>query len=162
MWYIILILIILDGLIIYYIPSYFNNINFLYPMLTLSLISVLANNLSLKKYYQTVFIMGIIYDILYSNIFLYNAFLFLLISKINTKIYKVLKHNLFLVILITILNIIIYDTITFLLIKFSSYQSVDFIDLVYKIKNSLLLNILIVFVYYFYFKKKNIHHKIKW
>lgn len=162
MWYIILILIILDGLIIYYIPSYFNNINFLYPMLTLSLISVLANNLSLKKYYQTVFIMGIIYDILYSNIFLYNAFLFLLISKINTKIYKVLKHNLFLVILITILNIIIYDTITFLLIKFSSYQSVDFIDLIYKIKNSLLLNILIVFVYYFYFKKKNIHHKIKW
>lgn len=162
MWYIILILIILDGLIIYYIPSYFNNINFLYPMLTLSLISVLANNLSLKKYYQTVFIMGIIYDILYSNIFLYNAFLFLLISKINTKIYKILKHNLFLVILITILNIIIYDTITFLLIKFSNYQSVDFIDLIYKIKNSLLLNILIVFVYYFYFKKKNIHHKIKW
>ena len=33
-----LIVIILDGLLIYYIPGYFNKLNFFYPMLTITLI----------------------------------------------------------------------------------------------------------------------------
>ena len=33
-----LLVIILDGIIIYYMPSYFNKINYLYPMLMISLI----------------------------------------------------------------------------------------------------------------------------
>ena len=41
-WIISLLIIILDGLIIYFIPSYFNNLNYLYPMLTVSLIHFIS------------------------------------------------------------------------------------------------------------------------
>ena len=38
MWIYIILIIFLDGLIVYFFPGYFNQINFLYPMLTVSLI----------------------------------------------------------------------------------------------------------------------------
>ena len=96
-------------------------------MLTVSLISLLYNHYPLKKYYRICFTVGFIYDLLYSNIFLYHALLFLLLGKINSRIYKFLKSNIFIKIVLVILNIIIYDTIGFLIIKFSYYMDISFI-----------------------------------
>ena len=156
MWFIIILTIFLDGIIVYYLPSYFNNLSFFYPMLTVTLISLLYHYYPLKKYYRMCFIVGIIYDLLYSNIFLYHALLFLLLGKINSKVYKVFKANLILKILLVIINIIIYDAIGFMIIKFSHYMIVDINDLFYKISHSLLLNIMLVFVDSFFFKKKRL------
>lgn len=158
MWFFIIITIFLDGILVYYFPSYFNNISFLYPMLTVSLISLLYSYYPLKKYYITCFITGFIYDLLYSNIFLYHALLFLLLGKVNSKIYKVFKENFILKILLIILNIIIYDVIGFMVIKFSNYMDIGFDALFYKIGNSLLLNIMLVFVDMFFFKKRKCKH----
>lgn len=156
MWFIIVLTIFLDGILVYYLPSYFNNLSFFYPMLTISLISLLYHYYPLKKYYRICFIMGLIYDLLYSSIFLYHALLFLLLGKVNSKVYKFFKSNLILKILLVILNIIIYDTIGFIIIKFSHYMIVDIMDLFYKISHSLLLNIMLVFVDFFFFKKRKI------
>ena len=154
-----LIVLILDGIIVYYNNYYFNNLNIFYPMLTISLIPFLFDN-NQKEYYKICFIIGIIYDLLYSNIFLYNGFLFLLLSKIDVKIMKYLKNNLFLYMMLVIINIIFYDTISFLLIKVTNYQIVTFSDLIYKIENSLLLNIMSSFVFFFLVKKKMGYHKM--
>lgn len=156
MWFIIILTIFLDGILVYYLPSYFNNLSLFYPMLTVTLISLLYHYCPLKKYYRMCFIVGIIYDLLYSNIFLYHALLFLLLAKINSKVYKVFKANLILKILLVIINIIIYDAIGFMIIKFSYYMTVDINDLFYKISHSLLLNIMLVFVDSFFFKKKRL------
>ena len=153
------VVILLDGIIVYYIPGYFNSINLFYPMLTISLIPFLYSNNS-KKYHQLCFILGIIYDLLYSNIFLYHGLMFLLLSKINFKVMKQFNNNLFLYILLAIINIIFYDTCFYLLITLTNYQIVDLASLLYKIKNSLLLNIMSVFIYYFWFKKTFLSHKI--
>ena len=151
-----LLLIILDGLIIYYIPSYFNKLNYFYPMLTIS--SIPFTYLSKKRNnYILPVVIGIIYDLFYSNIFLYNAIIFLIIANIDFEIIKHFKISLLLFILLAILNIVIYDTINFLLIILTSYQSVGLMDLIYKIDHSILLNIMSVFVLWFLFKNHK-HH----
>ena len=149
-----LLAIILDGIITYYIPSYFNKMNIFYPMLTLSLIPFLYYN-NLKKYYYSVFALGMIYDLLYTDIFLYNAIIFLVISIIDFKILNYFRSSLLLLIALVILNIILYDTISFILVIITNYQIVTINDLIYKISNSIILNIMSVFVYFFLFKKRS-------
>ncbi len=142
--------ILLDGIIVYFIPSYFNKINYFYPMLTVSLIPFLHKGKN-NNYYKFVFILGIIYDLLYSNIFLFNALIFLIISKIDSKILLYINNNLLIYLFLIILNIIIYDGIIFLIIISCNYQLVNFMDYLYKVKNSL-INVLICFVYYFIYR----------
>ena len=148
------IVLLLDGVIVYLIPSYFNNLNILYPMLTISLIPYLLNN-NIKDFYKFSFILGIIYDLLYSNIFLFNAFLFLLLSKIDVKILKYLKNNLLTYLFLIIINIIIYDLILFILVYITNYQTITLMDYLYKIENSIILNIIFGIFYYFILKKLN-------
>lgn len=150
-----ILVIILDGIITYFVPSYFNKLNYFYPMLTISFIPFLCKNKHTN--YLTIFILGIIYDLLYSNIFLYNAIIFLGLAIINQKIIKYFSDSLLLFIFLAFLNILIYDSVSFLLVIISNYQSVVFSDLIYKIEHSILLNIVSVFVFYFLFKKRRIN-----
>ena len=145
------IIIILDGFIVYLIPSYFNELNYFYPMLSITfLVSIYGYS---KKYLKTSFILGFIYDLLYSNIFLYNSLIFLLLAKINKKIFNYIQNNLFNKILILLLNIILYDTINFFIVYFSKYNNVSFNDLVYKVSHSLLLNIIFIIIFNVLLKK---------
>lgn len=153
-----IIFILLDGLLIYLIPSYFNELSLFYPMLSITF-SVAIYNYS-KDYLKTSFILGVIYDLLYSSIFFYNALLFLLLAKVNKKIFNYLQINIFNKIIVLIINIIIYDSINYLIVFFSKYQDLIFYDLVYKITHSLLLNVLALFVINFLLKKIKLHHKL--
>ena len=149
-----LVALLLDGILVYVIPYYFNNINIWYPMLTISLLPFLLYD-DMKSYYKLCFFIGLLYDLLYSNIFLVHAFIFLLLGKVNSKIMKVLKNNLGLYIFLVILNIIIYDTFFFILMIITKYQVVSISDVIYKIKNSIILNILSSLIYYFLVRKRN-------
>ena len=148
-----LITIVLDGLITYYYPSYFNHLNYFYPMLTVSLLSFVS--LINKRYLYI--IIGIIYDLLYSSIFLYNIIVFIIIVNIDIKLSKYFKNSLWLFILLSLLNILIYDLIGFIMVYLTNYQAITINDLIYKIDHSILLNILSVFVFWFLFKKELQH-----
>ena len=152
-----LLIVLLDGIIIYFIPSFFNKINYLYPMLTITLIPFIVKD---KKRIWLVILLGFIYDLLYTNIFLYNTIIFLLLGILNNKIINYFNSSMFPYILLTILNIIMYDSITFLLVIITNYQDITINDLLYKIKHSLLLNIMSVFIYFFLFNKKLYKHKM--
>lgn len=134
--------ILLDYLLIYFIPSYFNNLNLFYPMLTLTLIVFLYKKIHNKNYLKIVFLIGLIYDILFSYIFLFNCLMFLMFAKLIKKIYKYLRCNLVTELMLVICFIFIYDYFLFLLIYISDYNSILFMDLIYKFKNSILLNIM--------------------
>ena len=150
--------IILDGLILYLIPGYFHNINYFYPMLTISLIPFLYYD-NIKDYYYFIFIIGIIYDLLYSNLFLFNSLIFLFLSKVDIKFLKLMKNNLFTYILLVIINILLYDLILFILISISNNIFI-INEYFYKIARSLLLNILMSIIYYLIFKRKINYLKI--
>ena len=155
-----LILVLLDGLITYLIPLYFNKLNYLYPMLTITFLSFLIKKKS-NSSYLIILIIGFIYDILYSNILFYNAFLFITLAYFDNFFLKT-KNSLIKYLLLGIINIIIYDSFTFILILITSYNTVNILDLLYKIKHSLLINIMSIFICYFISKKKDKLHKIKW
>jgi len=153
-----IIIIIIDGILVYLIPSYFNELSYFYPMLTITLIVAMYNSCS--NYLKTSFILGIIYDLFYSNVFLYNTLLFLLLSKINKKIFKYLQFNNFNKILVLVINILIYDGINYFIVWLTKYNLVTISDLFYKISHSLIMNILAIFVLNFILKKIRIRHKI--
>ena len=154
-WIISILVLFLDGIISYYLPSYFNKLSLFYPMLTISLIPFLYSG-NKRKYYYFVFILGIIYDLLYCNIFLFNALIFLFLSKIDIKVLKLLKDNFFLYLGLIVLNIVIYDGICFFLLILTKYANYPINHLFYKIEHSLLLNILSGIWFFFIFKKNKI------
>ena len=81
----IIITFLIDYLLSYFIPISFNNLNYFYPMLLIVLIVYLYNKIPRKKYFNTIFILGIIYDlILFCLIYLtkYNTITF------NNLLYK--------------------------------------------------------------------------
>ena len=151
-----LIVILLDGLLVYLIPSYFNKLSFFYPMLTISLIPFIYYS-NKKNYYFLIIVLGSIYDLLYSSIFLYNVIIFIVLIKLDKKIIHYFKCSLFLFITLALLNIIIYDSINFILVFITNYNTICLSDLIYKIDHSIILNIMSVFVFWFLFKK-NTHH----
>ena len=153
-----ILIIIIDGLLLHFIPTYFNEINYLYPMLSITYIVAIysySNN-----YFKNAFIFGFIYDLLYSTIFFYNTLLFLLLAKVNKKIFNHIQNNLINKISILIINIIIYDTINFLIIYFYKYNLVSINDLIYKVLHSIPLNILSLFLIIFLLKKLRLKHKL--
>lgn len=141
MYLLIISTIILDYLLIYFLPSFFNQISLFYPMLTLTLIVFLYKKFDNKKYFKLVFIIGFIYDLLFSYIFLFNSLIFLMFAKIIKKIDKYIRCNLFINIILVIIFIFLYDLILFLLVLISDYNLVSLTDLIYKFKNSCILNI---------------------
>ena len=153
-----LIAIILDGVISYLLPSYFNKINYFYPMFTISLIPFLSKSNN-KKNIIFIFIVGLIYNTLFSNIFLYHPLVFILLSKLDYLYLKVFKESIFSYIMLVFINIILYDSLYFVLIVLTNYQVVSINDLIYKIKYSL-PNIMSVFVYSFLVQKSNQIHKM--
>ncbi len=159
LYIIILITIGLDYLITYFIPSYFNNLNLFYPMLTLTLIIFLYNKLDNKKYFQTIFITGLIYDFLFSYIFLFNSLVFLLFGKIIKKIDKFIRCNFLVNVILVIVCIFLYDLILFFLVKISNYSIVSFHDLLYKFQNSILLNVIFLLLLNVIFKDKKLNKK---
>ena len=153
-----LIAIILDGVISYLLPSYFNKINYFYPMFTISLIPFLSKSDN-KKNVIFIFIIGFIYNTLFSNIFLYHSLVFILLSKLDYLFLKLFKENIISYIMLVIINIILYDSLYFLLILLTNYQVVNINDLIYKIKYSL-PNIMSVFVYSFLVQNNKQLHKM--
>lgn len=151
-----IILIILDGIITYFIPGYLNKLSYFYPMLTISFIPFvyLANK---KSYYILIIVIGIIYDLLYSSVFLYNLIIFILLINLDKRIAKYFKNSLSLLVILSLLNIVIYDIIGFSLVMLTSYELVTISDLMYKINHSIILNIMSVFVFWLLFKKDIIH-----
>ena len=152
---IILIVLIIDFFISYFLPSYFNN-NGIFPMLTLTFLVFYFNKCKGKKYLKNVLITGFLYDLLFSYIFLFNTLIFYLFAKILVKIDKLIRYNYFISLVMLILFIFLYDLILFILVYISEYNIVSFNDLIFKFSHSILLNIsfYILLTIIFYNKKK--------
>ena len=134
--------IIFDYLYTFFIPSFFNNLNYFYPMFTLTYLVFIYNKIKIKKYLKIVIISSIIYDLLFSYLFLFHTILFYIYYKIINKINKYIEINIILKLIILILFIFIYDGILFLLIYISKYNIVNFNNLIFKFSHSIIINIM--------------------
>ena len=151
--------VILDGLLTNYLPFLVNNLSYFTPLLTVVSIFIIypLNRKKEKKFYKIIFVTGIIYDLLYTNLLFLNSLLFLLITLVSKYIYKNFEITWFKLIIYTVIIITIYET---------SYASILFIfrvvpvtlnKLYYKISHTLILNIIyteILYVIIKYLPKK--------
>lgn len=138
---IILGIILIDYLISYFVPGYFNNLNYFFPMLTLTFLVFYFNECDSKKYLKVTIITGLIYDLFFSYIFLFNTLVFFLFGKILKKTDKLIRYNYVVSIVMLVFFIFLYDLILFGLVYISEYNSITFNDLIYKFSHSLALNI---------------------
>lgn len=141
---ILVISILLDGILTLYLPYLPGNLSLFTPMLTIvSLILIYPfYRKKEKNYFITIFLVGLIYDLLYTNLLFYDAVVFLLLGLIIKKIYKDFDVTNIKISLYIILIIVIYELLFALFIIIFNLVPMTLSRLIYKITHSILLNII--------------------
>lgn len=135
---------ILDGILSNIFPYTVNNLSLFTPLLTLISIYLIYPFYKKKenKYILTLFLTGIIYDLLYTNLIFYNAIIFTIIGIISKYIYKHYEINYLNIIIQIVLIVTIYELLNALIIILFNLVPMSIQRLFYKITHSLLLNII--------------------
>lgn len=135
---------ILDGILSNIFPYTVNNLSLFTPLLTLISIYLIYPFYKKKenKYILTIFLTGIIYDLLYTNLIFYSAIIFTIIGIISKYIYKHYEINYLNIIIQIILIVTIYELLNALIIILFNLVPMSISRLFYKITHSLLLNII--------------------
>lgn len=156
---------ILDGLSTNFLPYLVGDLSIFTTMFTVVTVFLLYPlfDKDHKRYYLYSFILGIIYDLFYTNLFLYHGLVFLLLAYLTAFIYKsfrITKINFF---LCPILIISLYEFIFGGMIFILNLVPVTFNQIFYKISHSLISNIIygeIIFIIAQHLPKKFYNRKI--
>lgn len=148
---IVLISLLLDGFLTNILPYTVENLSLLTPSLTLISLLLIYPFYRKKemKYTILILITGVIYDLLYTNLLFFNAILFYIDIRIMQYIYKNYEINYFTIIINTIIAITTYEVLQVIIISIYNLYPITLYSLVYKIKSSLLLNIIYAELIYF-------------
>lgn len=135
---------IIDGVLTNFLPYSVSALSLFTPLTTLvSLIIVYPlyyhRN---KEYYILAFVLGIIYDLFYTNLLFLNGFLFLLIALLYVKLYKEIGDGVIRILISILLCIVIYELLTAGIILIFNLVPLTFSKVLYKIDHSLLLNLI--------------------
>ena len=141
---------ILDGILTNFLPYTVGSLSIFTPYLTLTSLIIVYQFYyhKDKEYLLTAFILGLLYDLFYTNLLFFNGLIFVLIAYIVIKWYKVTGFN--------IISILIYVTVLISLYEFIFAGMIIVFDLVpvninkllYKISHSLVLNLIYIEVLY--------------
>lgn len=141
---ILIISVYLDGLLSLFLPYIPGQLSIFTPMLTIVSLLIIypLYRKKEKKYFITLFITGIIYDLLYTNLLFYNALVFVLFGFIIKFIYKNFDVSSIKLIFYEILIIVAYELLISLFILIFNLVPISINEIVYKITHSLLLNLI--------------------
>jgi rod shape-determining protein MreD len=154
-----MIMVLIISISSFLIESIFSNIfsfNLLFSLIALVICYPFFNNNDFK-YYSYAFIFGLIYDLSYTDTFLFNAFLFLLVSFVIKRINLSLSNNVFGIIIFSLVSIIIYRFLTFISLVIVGYLPFRLELLMTSILSSLVINLiygLIIYLTADYISKK--------
>ena len=148
---IILISFIIDGVLTNFLPYGVGNLSLFTPLTTIVALIICYTFFYRKErsYYIMAFIVGIIYDIFYTNLLFLDGFIFLIISFFITKIYKISGFNFIWILIDILLSIIIYECSLALIIMIFNLVPMSFNRLLYKIRHSIILNLIYGELLYF-------------
>lgn len=153
-----IIILIISFLLEAIIPCLFKNTILFFTLA--SMILLYGINKNKKNYFITIFIMGILFDLLYKTSIFIDGFIYVFIMYLLKSLIDN-KYNFIRMFLIYNLSILIYAIITFL---FSFYNNLNIIDILLLIKDNLMLNyiffiVLYLIIYFIYYFKRNITKK---
>ena len=156
---------LLDGLI-----SNFTSINIIDSSYFRTIYSVVALVISYHffdsdhKYLKILIIIGILFDIVYTNTFLLNIFLFVVIYIFIKKINIYIPNNLLTINLKTLLSLTIYHILSYLILLLANYSNYSFNLLITVLSRSIIMTIIYTTISYVVVKKiyyKKYFKKIK-
>ncbi len=141
---IVIISLFLDGLLTNYLPYLVNDLSLFTPLLTLISIFIIYPfyRKEERKYFIMLFIIGLIYDVLYTNLLFFNAVLFVGIGLLTKFIYKTFEINYLKILIYIPIIIVVYESSTALILLLFNIVPITFYRVLYKISHSLLLNII--------------------
>lgn len=150
---------ILDGILTNFLPYMVDDLSLFTPLLTVVSIFLIYPLYYHKKkdYYITSFIVGVLYDLFYTNLLFFNGFMFLVIAYITDKVYKYLNVDYLKLILYISLVVVIYESLSGGIFLLFNLVPITINKILYKIGHSLILNIIygeIVFIIIKFIPKK--------
>mgnify|MGYP002525215124 FL=1 len=119
----------------------------LFVPITIYLIYPFYKNQELRYYIES-FIIGIIYDLIFTNLLFFDGVIFLIISLVSVKIYKNFIVDKYKNIMYVFLIIILYEFLVASIILIFNLVPICFYDFVYKISHTLLINVVYGFLLY--------------
>lgn len=119
----------------------------LFVPITIYLIYPFYKNQELRYYIES-FIIGIIYDLVFTNLLFFDGVIFLIISLVSVKIYKNFIVDKYKNIMYVFLIIILYEFLVASIFLIFNLVPISFYDFVYKISHTLLINVVYGFLLY--------------
>lgn len=125
------------------------------PLLTVTTIFIIYPYYKKKEksYFLTTMILGLLYDLLYTNLLFFNAILFLIISYVTKCINKNFTQSIIKTPIYIALIIIIYEVLTGIILFTYRVIPITPSKLLIKISHSLLLNIIYGEILYLIIRK---------
>ena len=141
---IMIISLLLDGLISNYLPYLVNDLSLFTPLFTLISIFIIYPfyRKKEKRYFIHIFILGIIYDLLYTNLLFFTGVLFIIIGLVVKFIVENYELGFIKILIYMIIIIVLYESITVLFLGIYNIVPVSFNKLIYKISHSLIINLI--------------------
>lgn len=119
----------------------------LFVPITIYLIYPFYKNQELRYYIES-FIIGIIYDLIFTNLLFFDGIIFLIISLVSVKIYKNFIVDKYKNIMYVFLIIILYEFLVASIFLIFNLVPISFYDFIYKISHTLLINVVYGFLLY--------------
>jgi len=135
----------LDVFLSLFISSSYQNINIFFPCILIGSIPVFYIILKNKKVFLIiVLILGIVYDLLFSDVFLVNIYYFLLYGLFILLFFNGNSVSFFKLVILSILGTCFYDIFIFFILILNDYAMFNINELCYKLKNTFLVNFVYV------------------
>lgn len=113
-----------------------------------------------KKYFITVFITGFLYDIIFTNTFLFNAIIFLILGIIIKKISIYLMNNIFGTIIMNILVIITFLLLSYIGLLIGNYHELNFLIFTKILSKNIIANVIYSGILYLILDRISVKYKI--
>lgn len=141
---------LIEGLLSNYLSSTINDMNIFSTLYTLiALVVIYPYFYNEKKYYILLIVFGILMDVVYTNTFMMNLILFLIISLIVKFLNFILPENILMANIRAIIAILSYHVLSFIILKIINYNTYP-ISLLYDIcVNSILMTVIYTSILYF-------------
>ena len=150
----------LDGLLSNYI-----NTNIIDPSYFLTIYTVIALVISFNyyknnsKYLKILLIMGILFDIVYTNTLLLNIVIFYLLYLVMKFLNIYIPNNFFTINVKSLLMVSIYHILSYIILLLVNYINYPFSFLLNIILHSIIMTIIYTSFSYFLFKKLDKHYE---
>lgn len=140
----------------FFLDSFISNIvplntNYFIPLFSLVAIILIYPyfNKNTNHYLFAVGILGLAYDIFYTDTLVLNLTIFLALGLLIKYVYSIFTINIVNSIIWLLVIIILYRTVTYIILILASYLSLDFMALVKSIYSSLILNVIYCLLGYY-------------